>query len=240
MSEDDGTLDLQRELAERMAQAKQALDAAQEISDRKAEAARRRILRYERWESIRRKMVKVYESHGVQLIGPDLDSELPEVDASGTFFVQAQVARGEDVEAVRIECTMEGGDRVAFPVLAPTHVPLTDAEKRERADAARREDEEALVARARAVAAERKRAEEVAWAKRVLEGTESAATERTPIPREVKLRVFERDGGACVECGSRALLQFDHIIPLARGGSNAIGNLQLLCDECNLRKGASL
>lgn len=65
-------------------------------------------------------------------------------------------------------------------------------------------------------------------------------TRRQPIPQQVKLLVWQRDGGRCVECGSQENLEFDHVIPLAMGGSNTDRNLQLLCEVCNNRKGATL
>lgn len=63
---------------------------------------------------------------------------------------------------------------------------------------------------------------------------------RQPIPREIKVAVWQRDKGACVHCGSNAMLEYDHIVPLALGGSNTERNLQLLCEACNREKGASL
>ena len=59
---------------------------------------------------------------------------------------------------------------------------------------------------------------------------------RQPIPEDVKLRVWARDGGACVRCGSKENLQFDHIIPVDKGGSNSEENIQILCQKCNLLK----
>ena len=63
---------------------------------------------------------------------------------------------------------------------------------------------------------------------------------RERIPQDVKVIVWQRDGGRCVDCGSQTDLEFDHIIPLALGGSNTVRNLQLLCASCNRRKGATL
>ncbi len=69
---------------------------------------------------------------------------------------------------------------------------------------------------------------------------EAAQARREPIPRAVRLAVFERDGGRCVECGASFDIQYDHVIPLALGGATTLENLQILCAPCNRAKGAAL
>jgi len=59
---------------------------------------------------------------------------------------------------------------------------------------------------------------------------------REPIPQEIMDKVWNRDGGACVSCGSREDLEFDHIIPHSKGGATTYRNLQLLCQKCNREK----
>ncbi|MEA2430967.1 MAG: hypothetical protein QOF65_1047 [Thermoleophilaceae bacterium] len=69
-------------------------------------------------------------------------------------------------------------------------------------------------------------------------GAVPALPRREAIPQRVRHEVWRRDRGSCVECGSRARLEFDHIIPVSRGGSNTTRNIELRCEPCNRRKGA--
>lgn len=63
---------------------------------------------------------------------------------------------------------------------------------------------------------------------------------RQYIPDRVKIFVWKRDDGRCVTCGSPERLEFDHIIPVSKGGSNTARNLQLLCELCNRKKGTAI
>jgi hypothetical protein len=63
---------------------------------------------------------------------------------------------------------------------------------------------------------------------------------RKPISDDVRTYVWQRDGGRCVKCGSQERLEYDHIIPVAKGGSDTSRNIQLLCEFCNRSKGANL
>lgn len=63
---------------------------------------------------------------------------------------------------------------------------------------------------------------------------------KSKVDRSVRIKVFERDNYRCQICGRGAqdgvTLEVDHIIPRAKGGSNNINNLQVLCFDCNRGK----
>ena len=71
-----------------------------------------------------------------------------------------------------------------------------------------------------------------------------AARPATPdsrhIPAEVRRAVYARDGGRCTfidargrRCESRHQLEYDHIVPVARGGTSTVGNVRALCRAHN-------
>lgn len=51
------------------------------------------------------------------------------------------------------------------------------------------------------------------------------------------LLMIEKNGLKCKTCFSIENITVDHIIPISKGGSDAIENLQLLCRSCNSKKG---
>jgi 5-methylcytosine-specific restriction endonuclease McrA len=65
---------------------------------------------------------------------------------------------------------------------------------------------------------------------------------RTAIPAEVRREVWKRDGGCCAwigkdgrRCGSRWMLEFDHVRPVALGGKSTIENIRVACRPHNFR-----
>ena len=75
--------------------------------------------------------------------------------------------------------------------------------------------------------------EKIKGLKEVIELEEDARV----IPSEVKAKVWKRDKGQCVQCGSKEHLHFDHILPYSKGGtSRDERNIQLLCARHNLQK----
>ena len=65
------------------------------------------------------------------------------------------------------------------------------------------------------------------------EETDVEKIRRPSIPQNIKDKVWNRDDGKCVQCGSNEKIEFDHIIPFSKGGSNTYRNLQILCEKCN-------
>lgn len=60
------------------------------------------------------------------------------------------------------------------------------------------------------------------------------------VPMHVRRAVWERDGGRCSftsddghRCGSTRRLQYDHIVPVARGGESTVDNVRLRCHAHN-------
>ena len=70
---------------------------------------------------------------------------------------------------------------------------------------------------------------------------------RCAIPQWVKKAVYFRENGKCALCKTDlsgliavdAKQHYDHIVPLKALGANDPCNIQLLCERCNLLKGAS-
>ena len=69
---------------------------------------------------------------------------------------------------------------------------------------------------------------------------QSARLKPRYIPASIRREVWERDQGRCTfvattghRCEAQATLEYDHIVPVARGGTSTAGNLRLLCRAHN-------
>lgn len=60
--------------------------------------------------------------------------------------------------------------------------------------------------------------------------------DRARISEEVRIAVWRRDQGKCARCGRRENLEYDHIVPVSKGGGNTARNIELLCQNCNRSK----
>ena len=66
-------------------------------------------------------------------------------------------------------------------------------------------------------------------------------TKRKPISPKIRFEVFKRDHFTCRYCGRttpQVILEIDHIVPVAEGGTDDTENLVTACYECNRGKGA--
>ncbi|MBB6236527.1 formylmethanofuran dehydrogenase subunit A [Pedobacter sp. AK013] len=61
----------------------------------------------------------------------------------------------------------------------------------------------------------------------------------TKVNQTNRERVFKRDDYCCLKCGSGKDITIDHVKPKSLGGSNDFKNLQTLCKQCNVAKGAT-
>jgi 5-methylcytosine-specific restriction endonuclease McrA len=73
-----------------------------------------------------------------------------------------------------------------------------------------------------------------------LAGIESSLS-RKKLPENTRLSIYAKHDYKCANCGVDLRLvkpHIDHIIPIAKGGPDTLENLQALCQNCNLKKGA--
>lgn len=65
-------------------------------------------------------------------------------------------------------------------------------------------------------------------------------TGRKAFSKQERFQIFERDNFTCQYCGRKppeVQLEVDHIVPLAKGGTNDERNLITACRDCNRGKG---
>jgi len=69
--------------------------------------------------------------------------------------------------------------------------------------------------------------------------TEESRSEGRNVPFKMKIRIARRDNYTCQKFGKHLRdeeMEFDHIIPVSKGGSSEEQNIRLTCSECNRSK----
>lgn len=127
-----------------------------------------------------------------------------------------------------------------------------NAEKIKESSAVYRETNSEKVKKAKAAYKERNlekvNASKTAWAKANPDKRAAFCRNRKALKRTAEgshtaediKRIYKAQNGKCACCKTKVGKKYhvDHVIPLARGGSNWASNLQVLCPNCNVRKQA--
>lgn len=79
-------------------------------------------------------------------------------------------------------------------------------------------------------------AEEVRQSASALRSSNHKTGSGSLIMQDLRRSVYERDGFACVYCGSDERLTCDHVIPVSKGGKTVLENLATCCKSCNSKK----
>jgi excisionase family DNA binding protein len=106
------------------------------------------------------------------------------------------------------------------------------------ADAKLSADEVEWMILTRDLASEHQR-EKLEQARAGILGRKGAVSAEDAVPEEVRREVWMRDRGRCVDCDISWSVAFDHLLPLAVGGSNTAANLELRCRPCQQRRRAN-
>ena len=79
----------------------------------------------------------------------------------------------------------------------------------------------------------------VYYAQSVATETEESRKEGRNVPFKMRIRIARRDNYTCQKCGKHLHdeeMEFDHVIPVSKGGSSEEHNVRLTCFECNRSK----
>lgn len=65
------------------------------------------------------------------------------------------------------------------------------------------------------------------------------SNQKRSVPLAMRIAVLDAHGDKCLRCGADEDICIDHVIPVSRGGKQAVSNMQPLCRSCNSIKGVT-